>query len=128
MTIQTPGEEGPVVVLPPESQEEQKWFVRPVDKKTALIETAENSRRYLSFDGEATVNSQIDALAEQPREWEIRNTTNPDHSFIVLPGLVNDEELAVDFSLLRIYPPRLALRPLDPTSKTQIWTFPSTCQ
>ncbi|MFD7472182.1 hypothetical protein ACFV8Z_08275 [Streptomyces sp. NPDC059837] len=36
---------------------------------------------------------------------------------------VDGEELALDLSLLKIFPPRIALRPLDVDNQRQAWTF-----
>ncbi|WP_406326519.1 hypothetical protein [Streptomyces sp. NBC_00203] len=60
----------------------------------------------------------------EPRQWALYQSAEPRTFHVVVPGgPVNGVELSLDLSLLRIYPPRIALRPLDVNDLRQAWTF-----
>lgn len=48
----------------------------------------------------------------EPREWALYQSAQPHTFHVVAPGgPVDDEEPALDLGLLKIFPPRITLRP-----------------
>jgi hypothetical protein len=113
----------PVVLLPPTGNPgEQEWEVQGVGDATVTIRNLKN-RMYVGFDGDPKPNSQVSGCSE-PQEWTLLQILDSQVFHIVAPGgPVDGEELALDLSLLRIFPPRLALRPLEASNPRQAWTF-----
>ncbi len=76
---------------------------------------------YLGFEGDPDANKPVAGYPD-PREWSLYPGSEPFTFYIVVPGgPVDGVELAVDFSLLRIFPPRSALRPFDIAIPGQAW-------
>ncbi|WP_131766792.1 RICIN domain-containing protein [Candidatus Protofrankia californiensis] len=113
----------PVVILPPTGNPgEQEWALQALDNGSYTIRNL-TSGTYLGFEGDPYVNKPIAGYPD-PREWSLYPSPEASAFHIVVPGgPVDGEELAVDFSLLRIFPPRSALRPLDAGIPGQAWTF-----
>ncbi|MFF8271673.1 hypothetical protein ACF059_30455 [Streptomyces sp. NPDC016562] len=113
----------PVVVLPPTGNPgEQEWQVEQLGNGTCTLRNL-RSETYLSFDGAPEVNNEVVGYPE-PRPWELRQSERPDAFHVVVPGgKVDGEELALDLSVLDIFPPRVALRPLAVSDQDQAWTF-----
>lgn len=111
----------PVVVLPPTGTPgEQEWQLEVLSNGNCTIRNL-GSETYLSFDGEPEVNKPVVGYPE-PREWALYQSAQPFAFHVVVPGgPVDGEELALDLSLLRIFPPRVALRPLEVQDQRQAW-------
>ncbi|MFE4515431.1 hypothetical protein ACFRMQ_14710 [Kitasatospora sp. NPDC056783] len=112
-----------VVLLPPTGQPgEQEWEVAGLGNGNVTIKNL-RSQTYLSFDGEPEVNKLLGGFAE-PRQWVLRQSSEHFTFHIVVPGgPIDGSELVVDLSLLRIYPPLTALRPIQPQDVEQAWHF-----
>ncbi|MFE9636886.1 hypothetical protein [Streptomyces sp. NPDC006463] len=81
------------------------------------------SETYLSYDGDPEMNKLVVGFPE-PREWALYKSARPHTFHVVVPGgPVEGVELALDLSLLRIFPPRMALRALEVGDQGQAWTF-----
>ncbi|QIY93934.2 hypothetical protein HEP87_07410 [Streptomyces sp. S1D4-11] len=81
------------------------------------------SETYLSFDGDPEMNKPVVGYPE-PCEWTLYQSSQPHTFHVIVPGSpVGCQELALDPSLLKIFPPRTALRPLDLDDRRQAWTF-----
>lgn len=113
----------PVVLLPPTGNPgEQEWQLEDLSNGTCTIRNL-RSETYLSYDGDPEVNKPVVGFPE-PREWTLYQSAEPHTFHVVVPGgPVDGVELALDLSLLRIFPPRIALRPLDVNDQRQAWTF-----
>lgn len=118
-----PDAKAPAVVLPPTGQPgEQEWQVEGLSNGNVTIKNLRHDT-YLSFDGMPEINNMLRG-SSQATEWRLQQSAAPFTFHIVVPGgPVDGIELAVDLSLLRIFPPMTALRPLDPTSQDQAWRF-----
>ncbi|MGW7611760.1 hypothetical protein ACWGKW_31790 [Streptomyces sp. NPDC054766] len=113
----------PVVLLPPTgSPGEQEWQLETLSNGNCTMRNL-RSGTYLSFDSDPEVNKPV-AGFPGAREWVLYQSERPYTFHIVVPGgPVDGQELALDLSLLRIFPPRLALRPLDVGNARQAWMF-----
>lgn len=113
----------PVVLLPPTGTPgEQEWQLEELGNGNCTIRNL-RSETYLSYDGDPEMNKPVVGYPE-PREWALYQSAQPHAFHVVVPGgPVDGAELALDLSLLRIFPPRMALRPLDVSDRRQAWTF-----
>ncbi|WRZ93630.1 hypothetical protein OHB54_34075 [Streptomyces sp. NBC_01007] len=113
----------PVVLLPPTGNPgEQEWQLESLANGNCTMRNL-RSQTYLAFDADPEINKPIGGFSE-PREWALYQSAQPGTFHIVVPGgPVDGEELALDLSLLRIFPPRLALRPLDVNNARQAFRF-----
>ncbi|MFD7983225.1 hypothetical protein ACFV4M_07585 [Kitasatospora indigofera] len=113
----------PAVVLPPTGQPgEQEWHVEGLSNGNVTIKNLRHET-YLSFDGVPEINKMLRG-SSQATEWQLRQSAEPQTFHVVVPGgPVDGVELAVDLSLLRIFPPMTALRPLEPERLDQAWRF-----
>ncbi|WP_331767775.1 hypothetical protein [Embleya sp. NBC_00896] len=113
----------PVVVLPPTGQPgEQEWHVQSLSDGNVTIKNLRHDT-YLSYDGVPEVNKMLRG-SSQETPWQLRQSAQPHTFHIVVPGgPVDGVELAADLSLLRIFPPMTALRPLQPQELNQAWHF-----
>ncbi|MDH6128563.1 hypothetical protein [Kitasatospora sp. GP82] len=111
----------PVFILPPTGNPgEQEWQVEGLDNGNVTIRNLKH-QTFLGYDGEPEVNKTITGRRE-PREWALYQSAEPFTFHIVVPGgPIDGHELALDFSLLKIFPPRVALRPLDVSDQRQAW-------
>ncbi|MER5326960.1 hypothetical protein [Streptosporangium roseum] len=101
---------------PPDPDLTQTWQVRSIDDGTHTIRAAD-SQLYLSFDGDPDMH--VLALGKtEARSWKLRPGKEYDSFAITVP----DTDMRLGLSLLKIYPPRVALAPNygDPY---QAWTF-----
>ncbi|MFJ3789609.1 hypothetical protein [Kitasatospora sp. NPDC090091] len=111
------------VVLPPTGQPgDQEWQVESRPDDTVTIKNLRHGT-YLTYDSDPNINEMIMGSAE-PRPWVLYQAAEPFTFHIVVPGgPIDGHELALDLSLLRIFPPRLALRPLEVTDQRLAWKF-----
>ncbi|MGV9777723.1 hypothetical protein [Streptosporangium sp. NPDC003464] len=106
----------PICLLCPDPDLTQTWQVRSVGDGRHTIRAAD-SQLYLSFDGEPDMHET--ALTQtEPRPWKLRPTQEADSFAIAVP----DTDMRLGLSLLRIFPPRVALAP-DYGDPYQAWTF-----
>lgn len=81
------------------------------------------SKTFMSYEGSPGVNKPVVGCSDE-REWLLYPSTEPSKFFVVVPGgPIEGNELALDLSLLRIFPPRTALRPLQIADVAQAWYF-----
>ncbi|MFE9636792.1 hypothetical protein [Streptomyces sp. NPDC006463] len=113
----------PVVLLPPTGKPgEQEWQLERLSNGNFTIRNL-RSETYVSYDGDPETNKPVVGYPE-PREWALYQSAEPHTFHVVVPGgPIDGVELALDLSLLRIFPPRIALRPLDVSDRSQAWTF-----
>ncbi|MFE2105564.1 hypothetical protein ACFXAF_06775 [Kitasatospora sp. NPDC059463] len=114
-----------VVVLPPTGEPgEQEWEVSGCDNGNVLIKNLRHGA-YLGLDGPPEVNQQVRGTVEA-FEWALYQAAEPFSFHVVLPGgPVDGQELALDLSVLDIFPQRTALRPLEVQDQRQAWLFQS---
>lgn len=78
---------------------------------------------YLGYEADPQLNMPVGSFPE-PREWALYPSSQPFTFHIVVPGgPIDGNELALDNSLLRIFPPRVSLRPLEVSVVQQAWRF-----
>ncbi|MGW1781759.1 hypothetical protein ACWCQQ_21805 [Streptomyces sp. NPDC002143] len=116
-------DKAPAVVLPPTGQPgEQEWHIEALSNDNVTIMNLRHET-YLSFDGVPEINKMLRG-SSQATEWQLRQSAEPHTFHIVVPGgPIDGVELTVDLSLLRIFPPMTALRPLEPENLQQAWRF-----
>ncbi|KAK9679746.1 hypothetical protein K7432_016172 [Basidiobolus ranarum] len=97
-------------LLPPTGNlGDQEFEIINNPDRTVHIRNIE-SRLYLSSKNEPNA---LITLETQPKRWSLIPGTKPSYYIIQLPGSpVDGQILVIDLSLLKIFPPRLALRPL----------------
>ncbi|KIJ46517.1 hypothetical protein M422DRAFT_250109 [Sphaerobolus stellatus SS14] len=81
---------------------------------------------YLGYRGDEPAFNAICIGVKNPFEWRLQETGNDNTYQVIIPGgpLPDEEvEACLDLSLLRIFPPVCALRPLDAHNTRQSWTF-----
>ncbi|MFI6847873.1 hypothetical protein OG535_04740 [Kitasatospora sp. NBC_00085] len=120
------GPKEPVVLIPPAEGEleAQSWEVEELDNGNVLLRN-QRHRVLAGYEGYPQENAEVVGSSEG-REWELRQAGGPDGSrfHIVVPGgRAGGEELALDISVLDIFPTRIALRPLDVDDRQQAWGF-----
>jgi hypothetical protein len=72
---------------------------------------------YVGFDGDPDMH-EMALLLPEPRIWNLASGAEGDTYCIAVP----DTDMRLGMSLLRIYPPRIALAP-DFGDRYQAWTF-----
>ncbi|MFF2348700.1 hypothetical protein ACFVVL_02845 [Kitasatospora sp. NPDC058115] len=114
-----------VVVLPPTGEPgEQEWEVSGLDNGNVVIRNLRH-QSHLGLDGPPEVNQQVRGTVEA-FEWALYQAAEPFSFHVVLPGgPVDGQELALDLSVLDIFPQRTALRPLEVQDQRQAWLFQS---
>ncbi|GAA1396945.1 hypothetical protein GCM10009639_33700 [Kitasatospora putterlickiae] len=112
-----------VVVLPPTGEPgEQEWEVSGCDNGNVLIRNLRHGD-YVGLDGPPEVNQQVRGT-DEAFEWALYQAAEPFSFHVVLPGgPVDGQELALDLSVLDIFPQRTALRPLEVQDQRQAWSF-----
>ncbi|WP_328412197.1 hypothetical protein [Nocardia sp. NBC_00403] len=124
LTFEHGAEKGsPAVLLPPTGQPGiQEWEVRIDSNGNVTIRNLQ-SQTYLGYEADPQLNMPVGSYPE-PREWALYQSAEPFTFHVVVPGgPIEGRELTLDESLLRIYPPRIALRPLDVHDLRQPWRF-----
>jgi len=115
--------EGALVYIVPSGDSD--WKLETQSNSNVTIRDPETSK-FLGFAESPHVNGQIIIEANNPIEWQLRQSPRPGFFFIVIPGgPVDGQELALDNSLIRVFPPRAALRPLDQSAIHQAWNLQS---
>ncbi|BAW08658.1 conserved hypothetical protein [Nocardia seriolae] len=111
------------MLLPPTGNPgEQEFTLEELANGNVSLRNVKNMG-FLGTEGDLGVNMPVLATGKQC-EWALYQASQPFTFHIVVPGgPVDGVELALDNSLLRIYPPRLALRPLDVNNPYQAWRF-----
>ncbi|MGW4898449.1 hypothetical protein ACWEQL_40370 [Kitasatospora sp. NPDC004240] len=112
-----------VVLLPPTGEPgEQEWQVSGVANGNVVIKNLRHGS-YIGLDGPVEENQQVRGTAE-PFEWVLRQSAERFTFHVVVPGgPVDGRELALDLSVLDIFPQRTALRPLEVNDQGQAWLF-----
>ncbi|MFB7469619.1 hypothetical protein [Kitasatospora sp. NPDC056184] len=120
LTLQT-AKEFVVVLTPTGEPGEQEWEVTGCDNGNVVIRNLRHGS-YVGLDGPPEVDQQVRGTAE-PFEWALYQAAEPFSFHVVLPGgPVDGQELALDLSVLDIFPQRTALRPLERDGQ-QAWLF-----
>ncbi|KDQ08428.1 carbohydrate-binding module family 13 protein [Botryobasidium botryosum FD-172 SS1] len=114
----------PALLLPPSGNpKDQEWQVQRASDGGYTFKNTQTGK-YLGFEGPPEVNKLI-VTTDEPKEWELRQSNGPFTFFLVVPGgPVGPGELIIDLSDLLIFPPRLALRPVQ-SSNSAAWQFQS---
>ncbi|MFG2677289.1 hypothetical protein [Streptomyces sp. NPDC048445] len=109
-----------LIILSDGDEEGRKWELEQTDHGTCTFRN-QTSGTHLNFDGDPHVNKA--GRSGNPREWQLRPHPGLAGSFhLVLPGgPVGKDELVFDASLLRVFPPQSALRPIRPQDIAQTW-------
>ncbi|GAA5185371.1 hypothetical protein GCM10023322_29190 [Rugosimonospora acidiphila] len=96
----------PVLLLPPAGERDtQVWEIRAADGGNCTIR-GKSSELYLGFDGEPDMQELVVGYSE-PRQWQIDPGAEPGTYTVGVP----DTKFRLGRSLLRVYPPRVALLP-----------------
>jgi hypothetical protein len=110
------GPGAPLMLLPDGGPGVQEWEVLRADDDTYTI-SARGARLYVSYDGEPDMH-ELAILLPERRSWRLLPGAEPDtYSVNVL-----DAPMRLGLSLLRIFPPRVALAP-EYGDPYQAWTF-----
>ncbi|RDB23042.1 hypothetical protein Hypma_009834 [Hypsizygus marmoreus] len=123
LTLQDHAEDAIVtIVSPTEDPAQQEWEVELKSDSDITIKSVKYGT-YLSYSDTPYANEIVTGQKE-PREWQLRPTSEALIFDIIVPGgPVDGNELALDLSLLKIFPPRAALRPWKSSGLDQGWYF-----
>lgn len=116
LTALEPRPGAPLVLLPPDAGLPQEWQVRDTGNGVYTIQIPEQPA-YVSYEGEPDMHEMAIVLPE-PRGWRLTPGMDPDTFIIAVP----DAPMRLGLSLLRIFPPRVALAP-EYGDPYQAWTF-----
>ncbi|MER5755151.1 hypothetical protein [Streptomyces sp. NPDC002088] len=106
----------PLVILPPDGDLAQTWQVSSNGNGGHTI-SLPGTPSQVSYDGEPDMH-ELAILEPAPREWTLLPGAERDTYFISVPNA----PMRLGMSLLRIYPPRVALAP-EYGDPYQAWTF-----
>ncbi|MFF3940083.1 hypothetical protein [Streptomyces phaeofaciens] len=116
LTAPEPRPGAPLMLLPPDGGLTQTWELRSDGNGSHTIGVPD-AREQVSYEGDPDMH-ELAVLLPQPRIWNLIPGKEPGTYAIGVP----DAELRLGMSLLRIYPPRVALAP-DFGEKFQAWRF-----
>jgi len=109
-----------VVLLPPEGDDTQQWTVKSGSGTYTLQNVA--TSLYLGNDGDPNQTAMMVKGTSRPFTWQLSAGPDDDPSTYVLTSAASTDGLVLSPSLLRIFPPQLAV--LEPgTFYTVEWTF-----
>jgi Ricin-type beta-trefoil lectin domain-like len=109
-----------VAMLPPEGGPTQQWKVACASGTYTLRSVA--SELYLGNDGDPNDPSMIVKGAKQPFAWKLSTGEDSDETTYVLTSAASSEGLVLSMSLLRIFPPLVAILPPSNYSTVE-WAF-----
>lgn len=110
-----PQSEAQLILLPEGGADVQAWEIRR--EGDAYTIRALGEELFVSFEGDPEMH-EIALLLPEPREWRLEPGTESDtYSINVL-----DAQMRLGMSMLRIFPPRVALAP-EYGDPYQAWTF-----
>ncbi|HEY0696793.1 MAG TPA: hypothetical protein VGD43_03180 [Micromonospora sp.] len=118
LTAHGAGPGAPLMLLPPDQSQIQTWRVRRVADGGYTIQ-AVPGESYISFDGEPDMH-ELALTSDEPRPWVLAPGAEPDTYAIGVAGA--EPALRLGMSLLRIFPPRIALAP-EYGDQYQAWHF-----
>ncbi|GKQ36480.1 hypothetical protein [Streptomyces sp. A012304] len=111
-------EPGEPLVLLPSGEGNQEWRVRGDGNGThTIISASAHLDLAVSYEGEPDMH-ELSLLLPDERAWQLLPAREPDAYLIGVP----DAPMRLGLSLLRIFPPRLALAP-EYGDPYQAWTF-----
>ncbi|MFJ8335546.1 hypothetical protein [Streptomyces sp. NPDC094437] len=100
----------------------QEWQVQARSDGTVTLKNVRHGT-YIGYEDKPRAN-QLIVAGDMPKAWALRLGAEPSAFHVVVPGgPVGGSELALDLSLLMLYPPRTALRPYRRTDQRQTWRF-----
>ncbi|MFD9320651.1 hypothetical protein ACFWDQ_23750 [Streptomyces sp. NPDC060053] len=109
---------GVPLFLLPRGEGLQEWQVSSNGKGNGnRVITIPEAPAHVSYDGEPDMH-ELALVLPEPREWNVVPAAKPDTYFIN----VTDAPMRLGLSLLRIFPPRVALAP-EYGDPYQAWTF-----
>ena len=109
-----------VAVLPPEDKPTQQWNVA-FDSGTYTLRSVA-SDLYLGNDGNPNESSMMVKGTGQPFAWKLSTGYDSDEETYILTSAASSKGLVLTMSLLRIFPPLVAI--LEPNSyRTVEWAF-----
>lgn len=109
-----------VAMLPPEGGSTQQWKVACASGTYTLRGVA--SDLYLGTDGDPNDPSMIVKGTKQPFPWKLSTGEDSDETTYVLTSAASSEGLVLSMSLLRIFPPLVAILPPSSYSTVE-WAF-----
>ncbi|MCF3130134.1 hypothetical protein [Streptomyces olivochromogenes] len=117
LTAMGPGPGDPLMLLPP-GDGMQEWRVRSDGNSAYTIEaTHAHLPLFVSYEGDPDMH-ELTMLLSDERAWKLLPGHEPDSFAIAVPGA----PMRLGMSLLRIFPPRVALAP-EYGDPYQAWTF-----
>ena len=109
-----------VAMLAPEGGAAQLWTVASESDGYTLHNAS--SQRYLGGDGDPNAPQMIVRGTEQPFTWNLSTGEDHDETTYVLTSAASSDGLVLSMSLLRIFPPLVAILP-PATYRTVEWAF-----
>jgi hypothetical protein len=109
-----------VAMLPPDGQSTQQWKVASESGGYTLRSVA--SGLYLGNDGDPDQPAMIVKGSGQPFTWNLSTGEDSDETTYILTSAASSDGLVLSMSLLRIFPPLVAI--LSPSGYSTVeWAF-----
>jgi hypothetical protein len=109
-----------VAMLPPDGESTQQWKVGSESGGYALRSVA--SGLYLGNDGDPNQPAMIVKGSGQPFTWDLSTGEDSDETTYILTSAASSDGLVLSMSLLRIFPPLVAI--LSPSGYSTVeWAF-----
>jgi hypothetical protein len=121
LTILSDSTDAPLALLPPGEPSEQEWELKthPEDRTVSF----RNAKSGL-FAGVQTPSSHGHAiLSQNGQSWVLEEAEGGEGVYIRLPEKDSADELVLELSMLRIFPPRVALQNKRHGDWQQTWRF-----
>ncbi|HEV7805832.1 MAG TPA: RICIN domain-containing protein [Solirubrobacteraceae bacterium] len=109
-----------VAMLPPDDQATQQWKVASESGGYTLRSVA--SGLYLGNDGDPNQPAMVVRGTKQPFTWKLSTGDDSDETTYVLTSAASSDGLVLSMSLLRIFPPLVAILPPSGYSTVE-WAF-----
>jgi hypothetical protein len=109
-----------VVLLPPHDDGTQQWTVESDSGNYTVQNVA--TRLYLGNDGDPDQEAMQVRGTRQPVPWQLSAGPDDDPNTYMLTSAASSDGLVLSMSLLRIYPPQLAILPPGRYYTTE-WAF-----
>jgi Ricin-type beta-trefoil lectin domain-like len=109
-----------VAMLPPDGESTQQWKV--ASESVGYTLRSVSSGLYLGNDGDASQPAMIVKGTKQPFAWDLSTGEDFDETTYVLTSAASSDGLVLSMSLLRIFPPLVAI--LSPSGYSTVeWAF-----
>jgi hypothetical protein len=113
--------DGVIVLLEPRKDENQQWELK-FDSGTYTLRNRATGA-YLGNDGDPNEGAMQVKGTRQPYIWKLSTGNDDSEETLLLTSAASQDGLVLTYSLLRIYPPQLAILPPDKFGPSAEWVL-----